>query len=457
MNSEEGKVSGAEPKQPVRAHPLEWVNPAELAPWVVCGICAAGFGGFPAAWLVAAAVMSAAAIALSVWRGRHMMWSVEDEVLQFNRGVFKRRVLSMRLKRIALIETEDNPLFRRLGCIRLKLYSSTSSRPFFSMIIERGAAIGLTSEIRLVRTRGHSPPQSDKRRISATKSGALAAALSSRVTVISLGGAAICCMVGVGVEELYITAAALWLLAALNAAGEFISNCNLSLSRAPLAYVVRRGKVCSSRLVVFEPDVIGVREVREPVGALVGRASFELMCVGGRNIRCICWHDVEGRSPIPRRILGCKGEISFQVADRVAVGRRYLKLAMASCLIGGAALWRLLLVGQRGAGAAAAAIAAASAAHCLIAVRCRSCFGLEMSGSSVTVCGCGFMRLETVTLRDGGVAFVSFSAIPLVSEHCRATVAPKAGSGAAGSCCLPRERLESAAVRMVARSGGISG
>lgn len=440
-----------------KPHSLEILTPLLALPWsapviylISCKFDTLQFAVISAA----AAIISAAVLIISIRRRNKTMWGIDGNVLHFSRGITEKRDMSMRLDRISSSEIIDNPIYSLFGGARVRLYSSASPRPVFSMIIPKTQAAELINRTAVsFGTNGSVKP----RYLIQKKYAALLAAITSRNTIIPLGASVILCIFGFGQTELYIIAAAFWLLAALHTIFSVLSECRMSVCRVNSGYVVQTGFAGERRIFIPDRAIIGMIETQTPIAAFAGTGKFELLCAGGRRVTCMNWYDGGNSAEAARRMIGCAGKSFAKISSPEILKRGYFgKLVL--CLIACIAAWRVTIAApptmQGICASILAAVIASSVLHCITALKCLPDFGVTLSGGAILACGMNFMQMQHLTLRSGEAAFITLrqNFSDKLRSTCSASFSPRGHVHRIICRCLPYERFQTAAVKIISRN-----
>lgn len=440
-----------------KPHQLEILNPLLALPWLAPVIYLMSGRFIPLQFAMVsliAAIISAAFLIVSARRRSRTLWKIDGNVLHFSRGITEKRDMSIRLDRISSSEIIDNPIYSLFGGTRVRLYSSASPRPIFSMIMPKAQGAELINRAAVsFGTNSSVKP----RYLLQKKYAALLAAMVSRGTIIPLGMSIILCIFGFGQAELYIIAAALWLLAVLHTIFSVLSECRMSVCRVNSGYAVQTGFSGGHRIFVPDRAIIGMIETRSPIAAFAGAGRFELLCAGGRRITCMNWYDGGNSAEAARRMIGCAGKSFAKISALNVHKHRYFGM-LALCLTACIAAWRITTAvpaSIRGVCASLlAAVISAVTVHCITSLKCISDFGVTLSGSAVLACGMKFMQAEYLTLHRGETAFITLrqNFFHRMNNTCSAAFAPRGRVHGVTCRCLPYERFQAAAVKIISRN-----
>lgn len=440
-----------------KPHRLEIVTPLLALPWLAPVIYLISGRFVPMQFAVisaASAIISSAVLIISIRRRSMTSWKIKGNVLYFSRGIAEKRDMSIRLDRVSSSEIINNQIYSIFGGARVRLYSSASPRPVFSMILPKAQASELINLTAVAfGTNGSVKP----RCLVQKKYAALLSAMTARGTIIPLGASVILCIFGFGQAQLYIIAGALWLLAALHTIFSVLSECRMSVCRVNSGYVVQTGLSGERRIFVPDRAIIGMIETQNPIAAFAEAGKFELLCAGGRRIACMNWYDGGNSAEAARRMIGCAGKSFARITAHNSIKRGYFS-KLTVCLTAGIAAWRITVAAPpsiRGVCASLlTAIIAAAVLHCITALKCIADLGVTLSGGAVLACGMNFMQVQHLTLRSGETAFVTLrqSFSDRLHFACSATIVPR--GRVRGITCrhLPYERFQSAAIKIISRN-----
>lgn len=435
-----------------RPHTLEIFNPLVFMPvlaavvYMTLELLGGSFNKvmFAAAGL-GALVLTGSALAASIWRRTVCNWHIEDDVLHFTRGLSRRRELTLRMDRLLYAEMTGNPFYSLFGGARVRLYSSTYRRAFFSMIMSKKQAVQLINAISAGRGDGGVRPK----HMLSGKYSALLSCATSRGTLLPLGAALIFCIFGIFYgynADMNIIAAALWSCAFVNSLVRLAAESNMSVCILDNGFAIKIGLWGNKRIFVPHDSVVGVLERRNPVAALCGAARFELICEGGRRIPCMRWYEGGSGEEAAKRLLNCSGMNCTQVADKAAVRRLYIKLIIAM-MFGSVSAWLAMLpvTGEMRAFCMAAAVIVFVCAiiHCVMALDCGREFGISISSGTLRIGGMGLLSAEYLTIRRGNLSAVRIQQgiFAQISGRCTAELIPKGSRRGVKSICIPYGKM----------------
>ncbi len=436
-----------------KPHKLEMFPPLITVPWLAPIFCIIfGMYNFTAIAIssTAAFIASTAIIIVSIKRTAGKSWEIQHNVLHFTQGISDKCDLTLRLDRVSSCEIADNPIYSLFRGTRVKLYSYTSPRPIFSMIMPQKQAYDL---VNLTAAVFGGEKIASPRSLIQKKYSALLTSITSRESLIPLFCSAILCIFGWGKTELYIIATALWLMAVLHAIFSICTQCRMSVRHVDFGYAVQTGLHGGHRIFIPERAIIGVIETRNPIAALCGAGKFELLCAGGRKITCIGWYDGENSAEVARRIIGCTGKKFAQISSPDIIKKFYFKKICLYVTIGIAA-WcaALLLEYSQSVGICMFIITESLLIlHSYIGMKCSSEFGVNLSNGTLQACGMTPIIYKSMTLHTGQVAIIKIrkNFNDRLRNTCTAEIIPKGRERGVKCRCLPYERFLAACDRII--------
>lgn len=437
-----------------KPHKLELLSPLLALPWLMTIFCLI-FIRHDLISIVAStsasAIFSAIILIISFRQTANKSWKIEGNVLHFTRGVSDKRDMTLRLDRISSSEISDTPIYSLFGGTRVRLYSCASPRPVFSMILPKSQAAELINITAAV----FSTQKAKKPRYLINKKySALLAALTSCESITPLFASAVLCAFGRGKTEMYVIAAALWLLAMLHTVLSVLSECRMSVCHVNCGYAIQTGFFGGRKIFIPDRAIIGMIETRNPIAALCRAGEFELLCAGGRRITCISWYDGDNSEQAACRMIGCVGKTFAEISDPASVKKHYFK-QIVMCAIFASAAWRIVLSVPEAFQPAFTAVFVLMILfpllHTVIGIHCCMEFGISLANGSVRACGMNPIRCKYMTLHIGQISIIKIrrSFADRLRGTCTAQIIPKGCERGVKCRCLPYERFLAACDRII--------
>ncbi|MGN0474717.1 MAG: PH domain-containing protein [Acutalibacteraceae bacterium] len=437
-----------------KPHKLEILSPLLALPWLITIFCLIFVRHDAISIAVsasAAAILSAIILIISFRQAANKSWQIEGNVLHFARGVSDKRYTTLRLDRISSSEICDTPFYSLFGGTRVRLYSCASPRPVFSMILPKNQAAEL---INLTAAVFGTQKAVKPRYLVHKKYSALLSALTSCESFLPLFTSALLCAFGRGKTEMYVIAAALWLLALLHTILSVLSECRMSVCHVNCGYAIQTGFFGGRKIFIPDRAIIGMIETRSPIAAICRAGKFELLCAGGRRITCINWYDGDNSEQAACRMIGCAGKIFAVISAPSALRNRYFK-QIAMCVIFAAAAWRVaLLIPEAFQPAYTVGFVLATSLlllHSAVGLRCCGEFGISLANGSVRACGMNQIMCKYMTLRIGQISVIKIRRdfADKLRGTCTAEIIPKGRKRGVKCRCLPYERFLAACDRII--------